>query len=130
MPLVCFFHLRQVHISVEQSGGIGWRPRIRIWYCKNPRHGGENQVVLCSEKEVRWKRPDTCVWYKDTAYEWFYTDDLSWDNFVSCRRQFSDVDIAPTAILRGMVYRQIEKEIGGVLDLLFEKYGRRRDRNL
>jgi hypothetical protein len=91
---------------------------------------GENQVIFCSEEEVRWERPDTCVWYKGTAYEWFYTADSSWDDFVSCGKRFSDTDIAPTAILRGMVYRQIEKEIGGALDLLFEKYGRRHTRNL
>jgi hypothetical protein len=130
MPLVCFFHLRQFYTRVEPSGGIGWRPSIRIWFCKNPRHDGENHVILCSEEEVRWERPDTCVWYEGTAYEWFYTADPSWDDFVACRRRFSDVDIAPTAILRGMIYRQIEKELNGALDLLFEKYGSRRTRDL
>lgn len=130
MPLVCFFHLRQFYTRVEPSGGIGWRPSIRIWFCKNPRHDGENQVIFCSEEGVRWERPDTCVRYKGTAYEWFYTANPSWVDFVSCGKRFSDIDIAPTVILRGVVYRQIEKETGGALDLLFEKYGSHRTREL
>ncbi|MGE0684388.1 MAG: hypothetical protein AB7P69_26215, partial [Candidatus Binatia bacterium] len=113
MPVVYF-------ISLGRPLPFGG-PAIKIRICRDLQQSNPNRILSCSEEELQIG--EESLEHRGETYDLVGSGFTSWDSFTDCREIFSDVEIERTAILRGLVYEQIQQELDGALDFLFEKYG-------